>query len=84
MTFFRHGSYVKNKHGFGDAVADRKGDGFAETGAAVHVSSSTLPSLFGQRFQCCGGGGEKLDAGRAESSGFLGRLERFSSSSSSK
>jgi len=37
MTLFRHCFYVKNKHGFGDAVVDRKGDGFAETGAAVLV-----------------------------------------------
>ena len=29
--------YVKNEHGFWDAVVDRKGDGFAETGTAVLV-----------------------------------------------
>jgi len=37
MTLFRHGFHVKNEHGFRNAVVDRKGDGFAETSAAVFV-----------------------------------------------
>ena len=37
VALFRHGFYVKNKHGFRDAVVGRKGDGFAETGTAVLV-----------------------------------------------
>ena len=60
---------------------DRKGDGFAETGTAVHVGSSILPSLFRQRLgQCCEGGGDKLDAGRTVEriSGRMSRLESFS------
>ena len=70
-------------HGLGDAVADRKGDGFSETGTAVHVGSSILPSLFRQRFQCCEDGGDKLDAGCTVEriSGRMSRLERFSSTS---
>ena len=63
---------------------DRKGDGFAETGTAVHVGSSILPSLFRQSLgQCCEGGGDKLDAGRTVEriSGRMSRLERSSSTS---
>ena len=37
MTFFWHGFYVENKHGFGNAVVNRKVDRFAETSAAVLV-----------------------------------------------
>ena len=72
---------VYDVHGLGDAVADRKGDGFSETGT-VHVGS-ILPSLFRQRFQCCEDGGDKLDAGCTVEriSGRMSRLESFSSTS---
>jgi len=56
---FRHGFYVKNKHGFRDAVVDRKGDEFAETGAAV-----LCPGFLGSEvpFGCVWRGGREAFA----------------------
>ncbi len=59
MTLFRHCFYVKNKHGFGDAVVDRKGDGFAETGAAVFVVVLCPPFLGEIPFGCVWEGGKR-------------------------